>query len=263
MNLNNFKYYIFFLIVFSIACNRKEKKITSNEDKKIVILDTINIDTVHSKANLLEPIYQSIVFSLIDTLKDTLYCDFTKVIGDIPPPALPNSKIKEVEKDKYSSFLVDAFDHLYFNQSAKVQIRIDDKHPIYIFNFSSLIEISKLINGYTYSSFKHFPIYIINESDSIINLGNSRGSSFLVLQSKNKKGEWIDVEKKYFYGCGTGIMEIILPPNNIAVSKILAYEGDFKTKFRIKYLNNYSNIIDGSISSVLLENIEEYWKKHN
>jgi len=67
------------------------------------------------------------------------------------------------------------------------------------------------------------------------------------MEALNKNGEWQPIERPWRWSCGTGIGQIMLPPNEIVITSAVKYTGEFKTQMRIKIGKSYSNIFQGSI----------------
>lgn len=109
------------------------------------------------------------------------------------------------------------------------------------------------------SASKSHPIFIYNSSykNYIVGLGTIL---YMHLEAKNRKGEWKPIEKQWGYFCGTGIFTHVLKPNNICVSSVYKYSGNFKTKLRLKHLGNYSNEFEGYVN---LDEFGEYDTKEN
>ncbi|WP_452601144.1 hypothetical protein [Pontimicrobium sp. MEBiC06410] len=109
------------------------------------------------------------------------------------------------------------------------------------------------------SASKSHPVFIYNSSykNYIVGLGTIL---YMHLEAKNRKGEWKPIEKQWGYFCGTGIYTHILKPNNICVSSVYKYSGNFKTKLRLKHLGNYSNEFEGYVN---LDEFGEYDTKEN
>lgn len=98
-----------------------------------------------------------------------------------------------------------------------------------------------------------FPVFIFNQTDSIISLDLKEGWFFMIQESKNQKGEWKPIEYYEPYtSCGNSFGSEKLIPKHYAISKIYKYEGKFKTKSRLKLLTNnkiyYSNEFESSIN---------------
>lgn len=97
-----------------------------------------------------------------------------------------------------------------------------------------------------------FPVLIKNTSKDTIDVGY--GDLFHTnLEAKNSTGEWIEVKKiPRLLSCGTS--PIVLPPNEYVLTSQMIYLGNFKTKFRLKMLDNYSEEFWGEIDEKLIVN---------
>jgi hypothetical protein len=106
-------------------------------------------------------------------------------------------------------------------------------------SYSKYYKPSKKIN-------QAFPVFIFNQSDSIVSLDLKEDWFFMIQEAKNKKGEWKPIEyyEPYTY-CGNSFWSKELIPNHYAISKIYKYKGKFKTTLRLKLKSNnkiyYSN----------------------
>ncbi len=95
--------------------------------------------------------------------------------------------------------------------------------------------------------YKSFPIFIKNISKDTINLGTD-GYFPILVEGKNKNGKWVEINKFPFY-CGTGSYSAIcLPPNEIIITSMFHYTGNYKTKLRLKFPDFVSREFDGSIN---------------
>ncbi len=85
-----------------------------------------------------------------------------------------------------------------------------------------------------------YPVFVRNTTtDSVwIGYGDYIG---LLVEAKDSLGEWKEIEKPYIYHCGTGLNDIVLPPNYLTVTSTIKYIGNYKTKLRVKTMNNYEN----------------------
>jgi hypothetical protein len=80
-------------------------------------------------------------------------------------------------------------------------------------------------------------------------------SPFCVMQAKDKKGDWKDIEKEDYLICGTGVKTLSIPPGKYLFMAGTLYSGSFKTKLRLKYRDVYSNEFDGSV------NPAQFWRE--
>lgn len=94
---------------------------------------------------------------------------------------------------------------------------------------------------------KSYPVIIRNldKDTAIVGYGNF---VHLKVQAINGKGKWQEIMSQHVYYCGTGIYDLILPPDYILVTGVPCFNGDFRTKIRLKIGENYSNIFMGEIN---------------
>lgn len=97
------------------------------------------------------------------------------------------------------------------------------------------------------------PIFIKNKSIDTLNIGYADYLP-IIIEAKNRNGEWQPIQERMRFMCGNGIVDFYCPPNNIVVSAMQKYSGNFKTKLRLKYQSFgskssiFSNEIDGQIN---------------
>jgi hypothetical protein len=103
----------------------------------------------------------------------------------------------------------------------------------------------------------HFiPIFIKNNCLDTFNIGFGEYIDFEVL-ILNKKKEWIKINQEVNYGCGTGLALILLLPKEICLTYLPELKkGNFKTEFRLRLRNAYSESYPVSIDESILENIK-------
>lgn len=101
-----------------------------------------------------------------------------------------------------------------------------------------------------------FPVTIYNlddKNDKIIGFGNHVP---LELEALSNKNIWKKVYGVKKYGCGVGITYVILKPNQIVTVFEPRLKGNFKTKFRYKLGNIFSNEFEGNINDKYLNEIK-------
>jgi hypothetical protein len=116
----------------------------------------------------------------------------------------------------------------------KIDIFVDTNYTI----TSKGLEYGNLVAGY--------PVFILNKNHSSY-IMSYWFQIDLILQAKTKKGEWVDVEKRYIYDCTTGMSYLQLKPKELLVTSCLITHGNFKTELRLRYHSNYSNEFEGYI----------------
>ena len=99
---------------------------------------------------------------------------------------------------------------------------------------------------------KSYPIFIKNQSSDTLSIGFGDVLP-IVTEVQDSIGNWKQVERPFIYGCGTGLTEFYLPPNQIVISALRKNYGMNKTKFRVKFRLGeneiYSNEINGKINN--------------
>jgi hypothetical protein len=104
---------------------------------------------------------------------------------------------------------------------------------------------------YLKTYYEGFPVTIVNNTskDEIIGFGNHIP---LELEFLNRKNEWQEVYGFRRYSCSTGIKAIALKKNEMVTVFEPRLSGNFKTKFRYKLANLFSNEFEGSIDEAML-----------
>jgi hypothetical protein len=222
---------LFIFTAFFCSCHPDSEKATVFDAHNFVIVDTANeakeflpID-IHSSDY---PIYY--IGSQLDTIKigKRYWRGRTQWTDDFKTPCSRTYSIKTLE------ILVDT--------SMKTNSPVE-----YVSN-------SKKVSDDSTINYKSFILSIKNISDSTIYLGQTFSVFFICREIKNKNGEWIKIDKKLsdIGICGTGQPTITLKPNEILISKMKRYTGNFVADFRLVYGygNNivYSNIFKDSIN---------------
>lgn len=97
------------------------------------------------------------------------------------------------------------------------------------------------------------PIFIKNISNDTLIIGYAEYLP-IIIEAKNRNGEWRPIQERMRFMCGNGIVDFYCPPNNIVISAMQKYGGNFKTKLRLKYesfatkSSIFSNEINGEIN---------------
>ncbi|AUC74405.1 hypothetical protein CW732_01405 [Olleya sp. Bg11-27] len=114
---------------------------------------------------------------------------------------------------------------------------------------------------------KHYntlPVFIYNQSDSNRLLVPSiiNGELYLIVEALDENNQWKPIEFNNVPGriCINDFEYYQLKPKHFMVSSILKYSGDYKTKMRVKLLNDqklyYSNQFNGSINYSQFDTIQ-------
>lgn len=111
-----------------------------------------------------------------------------------------------------------------------------------------------------YDKVKKFPVYIINNTDSIQAIENHDGRIIVIQEALSEQGDWQGIEYFEFSGCGNSYGRNLIKPNEYMLFGANQYRGDFKTKLRVRLRTNgktiLSNEFTGFINRSQLEKIE-------
>ncbi|MFN5983779.1 MAG: hypothetical protein ACK476_07715 [Fluviicola sp.] len=115
-------------------------------------------------------------------------------------------------------------------------------------------QLSILIDTLKVSN-KIYPVYIYNPCFSKFIIGFDY-YLYLIIEVKQKNNVWIELNHFPKNACGEGRM-MILPPKEICLTYLPELKkGNFKTEFRLRLRNAYSESYPVSIDESILENIE-------
>lgn len=76
----------------------------------------------------------------------------------------------------------------------------------------------------------------------------------LLMEAKDSSGNWQLIEEEIGALCGTGLMGIILPPNEVVLTSVGIYQGNYETDWRLRIGNSYSMPFRGVINYSQFEN---------
>lgn len=106
------------------------------------------------------------------------------------------------------------------------------------------------------TKYQFTPVFIKNNCLDTFNIGFGDYLDIDVLVMNNNK-EWLKLNRGYNYGCGTGLAKILLLPKQILLTYLPELKkGNFKTQFRLRLRDAYSESYPVSIDPTILENIE-------
>lgn len=80
----------------------------------------------------------------------------------------------------------------------------------------------------------------------------------IVLEAKDSLNNWLPIENVYAYFCGVGVDKVFLPPNEIAVTSVIIYKGNYETDLRLRLGENLSKPFKGQINYTQFEREEDY-----
>ncbi|WP_294673710.1 WG repeat-containing protein [uncultured Fluviicola sp.] len=152
-----------------------------------------------------------------------------------------------------------------FGKSRNSAKQITDSFP---FETNKLSVWVNEIADTSFSEYKGFRVYVANKTADTIRFGAQDSRLYMNVQAKNKHGKWADIEHLPSSWCGNSYHRLKLMPNEYWPFVTPAYEGEYKTKLRIKleYSDKgkngkeelqiiYSNEYDGSV------NPGQFWNK--
>lgn len=227
---------LFPFIVFGCKNVSERENFTQKKNKQFpVIVDTLKLDSI-IPVNVNKMYHGEHNVFYIGKEKDTI--EVGEILKGLPPLPSPIpiqqkrsiAKPKVIKKKHFKYFKEWTNRGTYVSKdSVKLKIKVDTNQIIN--------------NGFKLS----YPVFIKNIDTDTCYIGYGRHIP-IEMQAFNCKNEWRNIEEKYTYGCGMGIDRIILPENEILITTALIYSGNFKTKLRLKFGNNYSNEFYGTIN---------------
>ena len=103
-------------------------------------------------------------------------------------------------------------------------------------------------NGYLKSkSFKSFPVFIQNVTDSLASIGFGNSVNIIV-EALDTDNVWKPIESNFKYKCGNGLTYIYLKSKEICCTLIPVYDGNFATQLRLNVNGSYSMPYHGRIN---------------
>ncbi len=85
----------------------------------------------------------------------------------------------------------------------------------------------------------YYPVLLSNNGTDTIHF--SRGFYIDVcMEAKDSKGAWHPIQSPHWYGCGTGLPIINLPPKTCLLTLAPIFKGNYKTQLRLRLGKNYS-----------------------
>lgn len=95
-----------------------------------------------------------------------------------------------------------------------------------------------------------YPVFITNKDPDSLMVGYDF-SLELIVEAKDRNGNWRSIHRPSPAGCGVGKYQILLPSYQYALTALPRYTGDFQTTARLKlysFENTYSNEFTISIN---------------
>lgn len=251
---------LLFLLALQFSCSHK----SSINSDDIVVMDSVSYDKILKENNWLD--LENFEIHYIGEQKDTIYTNPFPNIVPPPPPGRPYGSIEFNER----MFNVKELNKLIENHTYEFDSN-STIGTIYSDSIKILVDTSQVIGKYSYQA---FPIIIKNSFCDTIRVGYSYNKRIVgMLEAMDKNGNWRPIiEKSGFHGLPVND-EIFLKKNEIIISAVYKYSGDFKTKLRFRIGKSCSNIYYSTINYNQFESIfddfgnykKEYlqWKKKN
>lgn len=112
----------------------------------------------------------------------------------------------------------------------------------------------------SFPSYHAYPVMISNESDSLIQVGSSNLLFPMILQIQSTNGVWINAENFPMNACGTGLRDIVLEADQVAVAKFIRHAGQRKILCRLRFTRFgnvvYSNTFYDWVDDAILKKVE-------
>lgn len=212
---------LFSLALFLFSCSEKSEHLSLKDIQSIHLIHdkkfSENIRTLSS--SYFETIYMGEV-------KDTLAVNYT------------------YDLSKFSKWSFD-YEAIWGKSENKVTLQIDTSKLIYITPENKPFGKDEL------PLYAH-PVFLQNISPDTLVVGYGEFLPFY-LEVMDYQGEWKTIEEPFLYMCGNGLNNLILPPNEIAITPVPVFNGNFRTKFRMRLEDTYSNEFTASIDSIRLK----------
>ncbi|MBD8488646.1 hypothetical protein IFO69_07815 [Echinicola sp. CAU 1574] len=164
--------------------------------------------------------------------KDTLYVDHFLYSPPAPPDS-NDSVITVFEKRNNINTLKPFLKELSYNDE-------------YTYPYAQDTNIVKIHVDTTQKIGAGYPVLIRNSENDTIILG-TENRIMAQLEACDSTGNWSKIEEEYLYICGFGLRSLMLGPNQVVLTKVPIFTGDYLTDLRLKLGDNYSNVFSGYI----------------
>lgn len=222
-----------------ISCNEENQTFSKNIK---IIQDSTNIIKIK---NLKEKDYVFSNIMYIGKIKNRV-----ELLNNLFLPPPPEPLIKEdlkwekyrlKKKKRWNEIIKYLKNYNEFSLITKDKIKLEFKERDTIIGFDDT----------DLEYYKSFPIFIKNVSKDTISLGTS-GYFPIILEAKNKEEKWIEINK-FPRICGSFSNVVCLPPNEIIITSMFHYNGNYKTKLRLKFSDFISREFEGNINEEQLK----------
>jgi hypothetical protein len=232
---------LYFALVFSFySCNRNESKLV--KEKFPVLIDTFANEYANFSCDTFDHREHYIYFVGKET--DSINIDYWYYHRFYKDCLMDSIKMKEFCDTIH--LLDPMFSGHIEPDDWRVEIKVDT---------SSLIGFYIIDNG-DYNIRKAYPVFIYNLFSRKVTIGMN-GIIDINYEAKDVNGNWKKIEDKMMLICGTGSSNLVIYPNEIAITSVLKYSGSFETKLRVELDGVYSNEFTGYVNLSQFEPEEE------
>lgn len=198
-------------------------------------------------------------------VKDTLEVNYSMRIYPPPPPIRvytdSNGEVNiETPSDRYRDYPepeeIETYEPYFLINSSGNFTRADTV------GMEVHVDTTQTIRNIDYASFQNstfafwaYPVLITNNTDKTVQVGYGRHLR-LILEARDQYGNWRPLERSFSYGCGTGLADIVLPPDQCVLTSVKIFRGEFQTELRLNLAGHYSESFRGSINLSQLMNSE-------
>ncbi len=103
------------------------------------------------------------------------------------------------------------------------------------------------------------------------------GAVFMICEALDSMGNWRPIDAwQYTHFCGNSYYELVFPPGNFVVTRVIDYSGDYPTLLRMKLRNfdrafyssafrdtiNYSQFSDSKVRAYASKIISRYYREN-
>jgi hypothetical protein len=97
---------------------------------------------------------------------------------------------------------------------------------------------------------KH-PVFVINELDSAQVIEVHDGILVAIQEAQDEQGNWVGIEYFSFSGCGNSFWRHLVPPHHLMMFGVNKYQGNFKTKLRVRLQTNGTTLVSNKYSGYI------------
>ena len=136
-------------------------------------------------------------------------------------------------------FLINSSVNFTRADTAGVEVHVDTAQTIRNIDYASFQEST--------FAFWAYPVLITNNTGKTVQVGYGRHLK-LILEARDQYGNWRPLERSFLYACGTGVADIVLPPDQCVLTSVKIFRGEFQTELRLNLEGHYSESFHGSIN---------------